>query len=203
LNRYNEGIKRINNIKWDKSGSIDVPSNMALVQEYIRRAAVFIKTYDLKTPYPFFKASNALGFDNDLGIDELCPPLKELKNAFMKGTCEAYLEWLNLVFIGIEPAKKFHDLYEPLILLIERGGTIRRHHGEIITGGYSFPLANAEYMSKQAPIDISDRGLEKWGITPFYKLPRTYSNFNLEPIAHQKKNNKIGILVSCLFLFGR
>ncbi|MGZ0042434.1 hypothetical protein [Paenibacillus ottowii] len=48
---------------------------------------------------------------------------------------------------------KFYDLYEPLILLIERGGTIRRQHGDIIAGGYAFPLANADYMAKQAPIE--------------------------------------------------
>ncbi|MGG4202818.1 hypothetical protein ABEW60_00550 [Paenibacillus jamilae] len=161
--RFNEGIKRINNINWGLSGSVDVPSNMALIQEYIRRAALFIKTYDLKTPYPFFKAANALGFEDDLGILVLCPHLKDLKNAFMRVTCEAYLEWLYLVDNGNEPAIKFHDLYEPLILLIERGGTIRRHHGDIIAGGYAFPLANADYMSKQAPIDISDEGLKTWG----------------------------------------
>lgn len=81
----------------------------------------------------------------------------------MRVTCEAYLEWLYLVDIGNEKAIKFCDLYEPLILLIERGGTIRRHHGDIIVGGHAFPLANVDYMSKLPPIDISEEGLKAWG----------------------------------------
>lgn len=162
MNPFSKGIERINNIDWNISGTVDEPSNMALIQEYIRRAAVLITLYDLETPYPFFKVSHAIGFDSDLGISEKCLELAELKNTFMKGTCEAYLEWLNLQDTENEIALKFHDLYEPLILLNERGGTLRRRHGEIIAGGYAFPLANADYMSKQAPIDISDEGLQAW-----------------------------------------
>ncbi|MEK4663637.1 hypothetical protein [Paenibacillus sp. SAF-068] len=162
MNQLYKGIERINSINWSTSGGTDEPSNMALLQEYIRRAAILTTTYHLKTSYPFFNASRAFGYDVDLDITEKCPQLKELKNGFLKGMCEAYLEWLLLFDSGNEIALEFHDLYEPLILLIERGGTIRRKHGEIITGGYAFPLANAEYMSKQAPIDISDEGLEAW-----------------------------------------
>ncbi|TQR38692.1 hypothetical protein [Brevibacillus brevis] len=80
----------------------------------------------------------------------------------MKWTCEAYLEWLYLMDSGNDAAEKFHDVYEPLILLIERGGTIRRQHGDIIADRHAFPLANADYMAKQEAIDISDEGLKKW-----------------------------------------
>ncbi|MGW7159817.1 hypothetical protein [Paenibacillus taichungensis] len=154
MSYFSKGIERINNIDWNLSGTVDEPSHMALIQEYIRRAAVLITLYDLETPYPFFKASHAIGIDSDLGISEKCPELAGLKNTFMKGTCEAYLEWLNLQDTGNEIALEFHDLYEPLILLIERGGSLRRRHGDIIAGGYAFPLANADYMSKRAPIDM-------------------------------------------------
>lgn len=162
MSYLSDGFKRVNNIDWSKSGSKDEPSNMALIQEYIRRAAILIRSCDLQSSYPFFNAARALGYDADPSIVENSPKLKELTNSFMKGTCEAYLEWLKLMDCGNETALKFDDLYEPLMLLIERGGTIRRRHGEIITGGYAFPLANAEYMSKQAPIDISDEGLKAW-----------------------------------------
>ncbi|PAF29618.1 hypothetical protein [Paenibacillus sp. 7516] len=162
MNRFSEALERINNIDWSISGSVDVPSNMALIQEYIRRAALLITSYDLKSPYPFFKASHVIGHDVDLDLTEKCPELAKLTNSFMKGTCEAYLEWVFLIDSGNEIALKFNDLYKPLIRLIERGGTVRRRHGDIIAGGYVFPLANADYMSKQKPINISDEGLAAW-----------------------------------------
>ena len=156
------GIERIERIDWNVSARVDDPSNMALVQEYIRRAALLITTYHLETSYPFFNAARALGHHSTLDVMDQCPRLGELTNSFMKGTCVAYLEWLSLVESGNEEAIKFHDLYEPLILLIERGGTINMRHGEIRTGGYAFSLANAEYMAKQPPLDISDEGLREW-----------------------------------------
>jgi hypothetical protein len=162
MNRLVTGIERIGRIDWSVSTQVDDPSNMALVQEYIRRAALLITTYHLETSYPFFNAARAIGHHSTLDVMDQCPRLGELTNSFMKGTCVAYLEWLSLVESGNEKAIKFHDLYEPLILLIERGGRISLLHGEIRTGGYVFPLANAEYMSKQAPIDISDEGLRGW-----------------------------------------
>ncbi|WP_338541152.1 hypothetical protein [Paenibacillus tundrae] len=162
MNTFSKGIARINNMNWSKSASVDDPSHMALLQEYIRRAALLITFYELNTSYPFFKASQALGYEPNACIAEKCPALGELKNNFIKGTCEAYLEWLLLIDSGNEVAVKFHDLYERIILLIEKGGTMRRQHGEIITGGYAFPLATAEYMSNQEPIDISDAGLRAW-----------------------------------------
>lgn len=156
------GIERIERIDWNVSSRVDDPSNMALVQEYIRRAALLITTYHLETSYPFFNAARALGHHSTLDVMDQCPRLGELTNSFMKGTCVAYLEWLSLVESGNEEAIKFRDLYEPLILLIERGGRISMRHGEIRTGRYVFPVANTEYMSKQAPIDLSDEGLRAW-----------------------------------------
>lgn len=137
---------------------------MAHFKGTVRRGRTITRGFDkrLETSYPFFNASRALGYYPAIDVVELCPQLRELKNSFVRGTCEAYLEWLSLVESGDETALKFHDLYEPLILLFERGGAIRRRHGEIITGGYVFPVATAEYMSKWAPMDISDEGLRKW-----------------------------------------
>lgn len=162
MNELVTGIERITGIDWSASARVDDPSNMALVQEYIRRAALLITTYHLETSYPFFNAVRALGHHSTLDVMDQCPRLGELTKNFIKGTCEAYLEWLSLIDSGDDRALKFHDLYEALMLLIERDGTISMRHGEIRTGGHVFPLANAEYMSKQAPIDISDERLLVW-----------------------------------------
>lgn len=159
---FNKGVKRLNEIDWGLMGGGGTPSHMALVKEYVRRASLLITTYSLKTPYPFFNAAKAFGLNEEIDILEHCPHLKSVNNSFVKGICRAYLEWANLADTGEYAANQFCDLYDPLIKLFERGGTIKRDHGDIIAGGYALPLSNADYMSKQTPIDTSEEGLEIW-----------------------------------------
>ncbi|MDC0763045.1 hypothetical protein POF51_20210 [Brevibacillus sp. AG] len=162
MNRFDEAAKRLNQIDWEKVGSVEEPWNMALVKEYIRRASVLIKTYSLKTPYPFFNAANILGFDMELELSEICPSLAKVNNSLITAMCVSYLEWAVLADRGEAHASQFSDLYEPIIKLFEKGGKVNRRHGEILAGGQAFPLANADYMSKQDPIDITDEGLENY-----------------------------------------
>ncbi|MGG0883432.1 hypothetical protein [Brevibacillus parabrevis] len=162
MNKYDEALRRLNQIDWEKVGSVEEPWNMALVKEYIRRASVLIKTYSLKTPYPFFNAANALGFDMELDLDKVCPSLTKVDNSLITAMCVSYLEWAILADKEEKHASQFADLYEPIIKLFEKGGKVNRRHGEILAGGQAFPLANADYMSKQEAIDITDEGLENY-----------------------------------------
>lgn len=155
-------VRRVSNIEWDKVGKEEKISNMALIKEYLRRAAVLIKTNSLNVRYPFFDATEALGKEQWVDLVKMCPQLEKINNAFIKRICECYIKWAILVDEKEAIAVQFSDLYEPLIMIFERGGTVGVHHGDIVTGGGALPLPNIDYMFKQEPIDISDYGLDVW-----------------------------------------
>lgn len=155
-------IKRVSNIQWEKVGYIERVSNMALVKEYLRRVALLIKTHSLNVRYPFFDASEAIGKTQHLDLIKICPQLGTVTNTFIKRICECYLKWAILVDEKEPVAVQFSNLYEPLIMIFERGGTVGRHHGDIIAAFGVLPVPNIDCMSKQDPIDISEKGLEEW-----------------------------------------
>jgi hypothetical protein len=160
--RYNEVVYRISRINWRNIGLVEKKSNVALAKEYIRRAALLVKTYSLNVKFPFYSAAQAIGKSQQIDIVGICPQLENLDNAFVKRFCECYLEWAFLTDTKEPAAIQFCDLYEPLIKLFERGGTIGLHHGEVVVGRYAFPLVHWSSLALEEPIDISDSGLEIW-----------------------------------------
>lgn len=162
--RFNDAIQRISEIRWGEMGEIEKKSHVALAKEYIRRAALLIQSCSLNTKFPFFNAAQAVGKNPKIDIEKVYPQIGNIENVFARRVCECYIEWSILVDLREPIAIQFCDLYEPLIILFERGGTIGLHHGEVVVGKYAFPLGNPSSIALEDPIDISDSGLEKWNV---------------------------------------
>lgn len=161
--RFNEAVKRVSAIDWNTVGyAFQRESNVALAKEFLRRAALIIKEYNLDVKFPFFSAAKAIGKSQQIDIEKVCSQINTLNNTFLRRACECYIEWASLTDEGEPAAMKFPDLYEPLIKLFERGGSIGIHHGEVIVGKFAFPLKNSSIIALEDPIDISDMNLEKW-----------------------------------------
>ena len=160
--QFEKAIERLKKINWENIGNDQRISNALLVQEYLRRAAVFAKTYSLDGMLIHLDAAQACGKDIQLDLIKLFSNSLLLNNTFYKMIVTFYLKWAILCDKEELAALKFCDLYEPLIKLFERGGTFRLHHGDIIVSNCAIPPASIEYWAGRKVNDISDNGLEKW-----------------------------------------
>ncbi|WP_237763045.1 hypothetical protein [Paenibacillus sp. A3] len=99
-----------------------------------------------------------LDYDNLLTI---CPNLKDINLTIIKAICFNYLEWCCLIDNGNPLAIKYHDIYEPIIKLFERGGgQISIHHSDLVGGFGAFPRSISASRGDMKEFDISDSALE-------------------------------------------
>lgn len=154
LGNLNRAIKRISAIDWSRIGEIERKSNVQLCKEYLRRTAIFFRTYPGKCVYPFISISNSITSPqvNIEGIELI----NEVKNSYQKAIVTSFLELNALIDEGNQIAIENKDLFEPVIKLYERGGYFYKRSGFVNVDGVSFQLNNGEEFE---PSDISDKTL--------------------------------------------
>lgn len=158
---FDKEVKRLSEINWQNIRDDSKISNLILVKEYLRRAALFIRTCSINARLPYIDAAKSYGKNLEIDLAKTCPQLDNISNTFFKQTCICCLKWAILADEGEPIAIQFHDLYEPLIKLFERGGLFRLHNGEIFVGNSSFGIPIKDYLIQQEPYDISDNALDK------------------------------------------
>ena len=119
---FDKLVKRLSEIDWQNIRDDGKISNLILVKEYLRRAALFIGTCPINARLPYIDAAKSYGKDLEIDLTNTCPQLDNLSNTFLRQTCICCLKWAILADKGEPIAIQFHDLYEPLIKLFERGG---------------------------------------------------------------------------------
>ena len=125
---FTKAIERINNIDWDKVGIIGSEEDVDLGREFLRRAAQFYKEQSLKPMHPMFTHIAKLLGDTEQGIDvsKHCnsKALKMLaENTSAKRIVEFYIQLAKYVELNLEYTK-YLSVYEPLIRIFERGGSL-------------------------------------------------------------------------------
>ncbi|MFA4134239.1 MULTISPECIES: hypothetical protein [unclassified Brevibacillus] len=135
-------------------------SHLILINEFLRRAAYFERFLYLSIDSPFVNAVETLGYSYTLEIEEVCPAIQSIESELIKSVCINYLELSALVDQKVLKARKYYNLYEPMIKLFERGGKVILMDNNIITGSEIIPLADW-YVDAitNSPEDISDRNL--------------------------------------------
>jgi len=163
MDTFQYAAARLSKIDWRSYGRSNRRSDCVLVNEYLRRAAQFAQVTSIETARPFFDAAKAIGREDAVpseAIDELRGSIGRSANVFAWRICELYLSWCALVDSEEPTAIRFHDLFEPLILLFERGGELGFHHGELLVGRFTVPFHNWREMAALQPYDISEKALE-------------------------------------------
>lgn len=161
MSSFIESVNRLKRIDWEKVGTYDKASNVALVREYIRRASLFKLTFSIGGHFPIFSAAYDIGKDINVDINSVCPALADFNNHYMWHISKFYLEWATLIDEEVPEAIQFRDLYDPLIMMYQRGGMWYPRKGEVNVGSYSFPLIKISEIALELPIDISESVLEK------------------------------------------
>jgi hypothetical protein len=160
---YLESAKvKINNIHWDKIGTIVTDEDSKLGYEFLRRLAIFFKEEQLKPlPPAFTNIAKLLGdVEDEIEISMYCSPeaVKFLnKNLYVQSILEYYLQ-LAKYADELPVVHKYLNIYELLIKVIERGGSFSIKPLSLdITNVAHFPLDEwyTRFLEKE-PIDIKD-----------------------------------------------
>lgn len=158
---FKQANERIKNINWENK-NVDKPSHAILVTEFIRRGNVFLD-FNSKDDNrrAIFNAAEIINFDIPAQIKEECNKLLNLNLDWVtEYLCTFYLEWAYVVDKQIPIAMKFHDLYDPIIKLFERGGRISYHHNELVCGRDAWSRNSGAILRGVPPQDIRDEVLD-------------------------------------------
>jgi hypothetical protein len=145
---------RLGAADWERYGD-KAWSKAALLREYFRRAARVSAAYGCESPVPFFDLAACLnaGVRADQGvIDEL---LARIKKGGRNGTHVApfILHWAALLATpGTDFPAELEDPFEPLILMVERGGGFHTENGEVNLEWLAVPMAGWRKHADRAPM---------------------------------------------------
>ncbi|MEK3876428.1 Imm3 family immunity protein [Paenibacillus sp. FSL M7-0420] len=154
--------ERILGIDW-KIVSVDKPSHVILVTEFIRRGNMFLD-FNSKdnNRRAVFNASEIIDFRMPDSIKEENSRLLSVQLDWTtEYLCDFYLEWAYAMDKEVLIAHQFHDLYDPIIKLFERGGRISYHHNELICGNHAWGRSSGAITRDIPPQDISDEALDR------------------------------------------
>lgn len=136
-------LERVKSIQWSSDYSI-CKSHNYLALEYLRRITLWQQYIQVESEtWPFFDV-----------VQEISPKIKVPEtiitsfeeycdtatiSSFAERICSWYLRWVTYIEQGSTPSEP-PPPYEPLIILYERGGTLRTEHGYLCVGLTRFVL---------------------------------------------------------------
>ena len=172
-------IDRCWNIEW-RENPARLESTMALMREYLRRSAVVAEAVGETPNWPWFDAAARLtlpGIDRrflpayvfldakpqyeSLGVDPLEDRVIALNQHMNEGSgrqgwyghhsCWWYIRWASVKNHPALAPLNLLDLYEPLMVLYERGGSFHPHHGDInfFQNRVVQPVAPARWITRE------------------------------------------------------
>ncbi|GDY34010.1 hypothetical protein [Gandjariella thermophila] len=150
-------LERLLAVDWSGDTAFDHRgSRVALMREYLRRAACWAQQLDATDEWPFF--------DVAAHVDPTArahPTLVERLEKFMSAnigwpavrkTCLAALHWSTLRDSAAVRLAGLEGPFEPLIVMYERGGGFTTEHGFIEVGLASVRLKTWEEHSSPEPV---------------------------------------------------
>lgn len=164
-----EGVEavaaRLRAIDWQENDD-RTRSRVALLREYLRRAARWAGHLDSLAEWPFFdiaaRVNSAIRADPDL--------VARLNNHLarqpiwndVRRTCEWTLHWAALRAAPGVDLPALEDPFEPLIRMYERGGGFTRESGFFQVDLAGFPRRSAEdYLALSPLLDLDDAALDE------------------------------------------
>ncbi|KQX51359.1 MULTISPECIES: hypothetical protein [unclassified Paenibacillus] len=106
--------------------------DVSLVREYFRRLAVFLDYLSVGSNYPYIDPVKLINREASINYDdvlEICPNVNKAPNGVTKALCVTHVIWRSIADEGDPIAIEYKDLFKPLIILFQRGGTWHTHHG--------------------------------------------------------------------------
>ena len=146
--KSNGALSRLSKIDWSELKTPLAIEHVELLRQYFQRASKFLDRFGPSGTPAFFDATEIICGE----LVSVSPIMQEqlnligsMTNSLSSAICLWYLKWIDFRGEYPDSVVDFEDLYEPLIILLEKGvcfSGIRK--GELFLGidGHAFPLAN-------------------------------------------------------------
>lgn len=137
------GKQRLLNVDWCSAGVTGGDVLARLMTSYLLGAASMNSEEGLGLASPFFLAKDVLGFGADIGdvVQLLRAKGGRLENAHNMAICINYLVWCNAIDSSARLAVEYPKIFDPLVEILEAGGNVGIHKGEVIVGGFAIPIS--------------------------------------------------------------
>lgn len=158
-------LERILAIKWEPDDS-RVNSHIALLREYLRRAALWAKALDCTDEWPFFDVAAhicPLECADDTNVKLLKTHFTETPfyvAGMIEKTCEWFLHWDRVKNLPKVSEFTLPELYEPLIIMYERGGIFSMEHGFFDFAVGSFPRGKWQQYDEKIAAEWANPQIE-------------------------------------------
>ncbi|HEU4328283.1 MAG TPA: hypothetical protein VFS21_34415 [Roseiflexaceae bacterium] len=163
-----QAVHELVNIEW-RERLDKTRSHIALMEEFLRRAALWAQALNAGKEWPFFDIAQRVNPDKRANA-LLCAQLdehvqKHQISLFMRRCLINHLHWLELSEGDLQ-ARSLSLLpapYEPIVVMFKRGGSFWLDSIAIIIGVTSVwrkPLA--EYAGSPALLDLTEASLDAW-----------------------------------------
>jgi hypothetical protein len=154
LNSAAATLARLSAVDWRGAAFDRRRSRVALMREYLRRAALWARELDSEAAWPFFDIAALIAPDLE-PPQELAEELEALIYErvgwpTVQTCCRAAMRWAGLLDSGYRIPAGLPDPYAPLLLMFDRGGGFYTEHVFIELDGASImqkPMEN--YLSKE------------------------------------------------------
>jgi hypothetical protein len=149
-------LARLSAVDWDEVALDRRWSRVALMREYLRRAALWARELDAEGAWPFFDiaALIAPGLEPPRELAEELETLLYERVGWptVQTCCRAALRWAALLDSGRPIPVGLPDPYEPLLLVFERGGEFYIEHVFIELDGASIMQKPMAYYVSDEPV---------------------------------------------------
>jgi hypothetical protein len=134
---------------WMQRHPIEADVGATLVWTYFLGVSEFYQKFGIDSASPFFSPTSLIAIDGAKTAAAMAEVTKAAERSppwesgFTRRLCESILEWNEGVDAGDRFASAYPDLFEPLLVMFEKGGDLGLHHGEVLIGRVAaIPLAN-------------------------------------------------------------
>jgi hypothetical protein len=190
-------LDRLRAITWDDDFSVSLAharSRAVLMREYLRRAALWAQAYDATADWPFFDLARYVAPDFVLD-PAISAEMEEYINRdvgtpSIQTVCRGAVRWAAVRADATAGLPDLPDMYEPLLLMFERGGGYAI--GQFIDlQGVAIPQGNLEQNLSATPfLSLANSTLDalegRGRITYYAKVDESCSRANPRGLARQR-----------------
>lgn len=160
--RVQATLARLLAIDW-ASDMTRTDSRVVLLKEYLRRSAVWADRLGLPEDWPFYDLAAAV--DPSVRADESLMEILADRVGSMGfysplwRAIQAMMHWAAIRDAGQVPDDVGPDLsdpFEPLLLMLERGGDFDTEHGQFVVDAVVLPAQRYENLLRRAPMESLD-----------------------------------------------
>ncbi len=126
------------------------------MREYVRRMALWASAYEIGRPWPFIDLAEhvdpSVQIDEDLQgwLDELVE--ERAINSKMARVCRNAVRWAELRERATVALPELEDPFEPIIVLLERGGQFFSENGIALVGFGGVPFRGVAQNAVRSPL---------------------------------------------------